>query len=198
MKLFVRQVIKKYFLTDTVWFRLQSLEIMQRTFLQILRNGSGLDYSSLDASRSCRVLRHVLRPPWLLFGEDAAPSGFLFGVDSPVDVRRCPFLGDDAGSRCFTHRAVISSEFTPRGDDAVVVNHAASSARCALDASMWAVLLPPGLLLEDSSNFLSDARNDENYFRDKNIYNIHELCMCVSACISSRELDSINHKCINQ
>lgn len=143
---------------------------MQRTFLQILRNGSGLDYSSLNASRFRRILGHDFRPPRLLFGEDAAPSGLLFGVDSPVEVRRCPFLGDDAGRRCFTHGAVISSEFTPRGDDAVVVNHAASSARCALDTSMRTVLLPPGLLLEDSSHFLSNsAGNDENYFRDKKI-----------------------------
>lgn len=138
--------------------------IARRTFLQVLRHRGGFDYPALNArSRSCgrrRLLGRVLRSAGL-FGEDATASGLLLGVDPPVDDRRRrPFLGGDVGRR-FTRCAVISSEFAPRCDDAVVVNHAAGSgARCALYASAWTVFLPPGLLLEDPSDFLPDAQNE--------------------------------------
>lgn len=101
-----------------------------------------------DAGRSRRVLRSLR----LLSDENAAPSGLLLGVDSTVDVRRGPLLD----GRCLIRGAVISSEFAPRGDDAVVVNRAARGARGAFYASAWAadLLTPPGLLLEDPSDLL--------------------------------------------
>jgi len=137
---------------------------MQRTFLQILRHGSGLDYTSLDApwdAWSRRVFGHILRLPRLLFcDEDATPSGLLFGVESPVYDWRRSSLGGDAGRRRFIRGTVISSKFTPRGDDAVVVNHTVGSIRwCTFRASAWAAFLPPGLLLEDLSHFLPNVQN---------------------------------------
>jgi len=140
-----------------------SLEIIQRTFLQILRHGSGFDYTSLDApwdAWSRWVFGHVLRLPRFLFcDEDATPSGFFLGVESPVYDWRCSSLGGDAGRRRFIRGTVISSKFAPRGDDAVVVNHAISSTRCTFRASAWAAFLPPGLLLENPSDFLPNVRN---------------------------------------
>lgn len=139
---------------------LQGRRIEGRTFLQVLRHGGRLDYPAMDAPRNARSRdgRGLLGLPRLL-SEDGAASGLFLGVDPPVDDRR-PFLGGDVGRR-FTRGAVISSEFAPRCDDAVVVNHAAGSgARRALYASAWAVFLPPGLLLEDPSDFLPDARNE--------------------------------------
>lgn len=131
-----------------------------RTFLQILRHRGGLDDPAMNAPRNRRSRGRRRRLPRLL-GEDAAARCLLLGVDPPVDDRRRrPFLADDVGRR-FTRGAVISSEFASRRDDAVVVNHAAGSgARRALYASAWAVFLPPGLLLEDPSDFLLDARNE--------------------------------------
>lgn len=120
-------------------------------------------YAPRDArSRDRRrpLLGHVLHPPGL-FSEDGAACGLLLGVNPPVDdYRRRPFLGGDVGRR-FTRGAVISSEFAPRCDDAVVVNHAAGSGtRCALYTSAWAAFLPPSLLLEDPSDFLPGAQNE--------------------------------------
>lgn len=69
-----------------------------------------------------------------------------------------PGGGDDGGRR-FARGAVISGEFAPRRDDAVVVNRATGSTRCVPHASACAALLPPGLLLlEDPSDLLSDTR----------------------------------------
>lgn len=81
-------------------------------------------------------------------------------MNPTVDDRRGDPLLD---GRRLALGAVISSEFAPRGDDAVVVNRAAGSARGAFYASAWAALLSqPGLLLEDPSDFLPNVRSDGN------------------------------------
>lgn len=93
----------------------------KRTFFEIIGDGKGLANRPLrlcEIGGSCDVLGELFAR--VLFFEEVVPM-----FDAGIRVHgRLVLLVNDARRRRLSGSAVISSELSPRGDDAVVVHRA--------------------------------------------------------------------------